>query len=130
MGTPGLFTVIIKDKEYQFCNRFDSYPWGLGSDLLELLATHVKTWSDAEVSEFLRVLMDPEQMWTFFEDSDRFAGIYKAIMTEYEYILDMDDKLFRVSGDEHAGLYDISDSDKILQLIESFYPTESDSEEE
>jgi hypothetical protein len=122
MGTRGIFTVIYKDQEHKFFSRRDSQPWELCVDLLDLLSTFVKTWTDKEIQEFLQALNDPIQAWTSFANNDRYAGFYNAIMVEYEYIFNLDEKMLRVEGDKHTGLYDISTAEDVLQLIEEFFP--------
>jgi hypothetical protein len=70
MGTRGSIGYIYKDKEYLAYNHFDSYPEGLGSDILELITE-----------------LNQENGWNEFkENADKFQNIEEDKITDQNLI--------------------------------------------
>lgn len=119
MGTRGLYIFRYKNKWYVFYNHWDSYPCGLGTDIIKELKTidfeRVKelliliTKDNAEIEGLnfeglMKALENP------YDYDIRYIGegqpTNKTFDIEYEYTINLDYEMFEVSYySEESGSY-------------------------
>ena len=129
MGTRGLFTIIYQGKSKQYYVAMDSYPSGLGFDLLEFIKVNIKTWSPIEIQKCINsivsvedyVVYNPNSKSSFISDD-----MYKIFMIEYEYEIDFDEKTFTIMGDTCNGVFELYPESEIDALIEEIQCNDED----
>jgi hypothetical protein len=133
MGTRGLFTIIYQGKSKQYYVALDSYPSGLGIDLLEFIKVHIKTWSPIEIQKCINSIVSVEEYVVYNPDCSKSSYIsnemYKMLMIEYEYEIDFDEKSFTIMGDTCNGVFELYPESEIDTLIEEIQHDQTEDED-
>ncbi len=109
MGTRGLYIFRYDGKWYVFYNHWDSYPSGLGQDIVkelrtidfervkDLLSSITKEHVDMYGSNFEGVMKALENPSTYRLEHVGEKPTIKSFDIEYEYTINLDDELFEVN---------------------------------
>ncbi|KAG1761525.1 hypothetical protein EDD22DRAFT_847741 [Suillus occidentalis] len=129
MGTPGCYVYRYQNMYFAYYRRYDSYPEGLGVEMLQCLRlSHAITKKQQELEEMLDEL-NGQSLPQEFDDliicnqQSNFDDMDKSLMdVSWIYVIDFDHNVFRVNGIPFYSLEFLPEPEDFLEhVVNDFY---------